>query len=454
MNTQFKKRVKRIAAIGLLSVVLLATVANAQQIWYVTQTGSGGQSGTSWGDAAPGQMLQSIIIQAGQHGGGQVWVAEGTYTISSQPSQMSFILYNKVELYGGFVGGETSLDQRDFVNNITTLDGANAGKNLHVVIIKDVEESRVDGFHIVNGDVTNADGLASDRSGGGILVISTSPLTNPVLANLEIYYNQANNGYGGGIAIYGDNANVFMYNCKIYYNTAWQGGGLFVDLGSSTFNNIEIFENHSSPSNGGGVYLECNTATFNMVNIYQNEANLNGAGMHCARSYPTLNDCNIYENTTHPPDTKPSGSGLHDYDCQSVLNNTNIYGNHGGTNNYEYEYAGGIICTNQRIISASNQNADFEVTLNAFIESSLQLRIYPNPVNGGGNLTLSLENHYGFYQGEVHVQIYSMDGRMLYRTTLDKGMNTLSVPELSPGVYVLNARIASGKKYNAQLVIH
>jgi hypothetical protein len=105
------------------------------------------------------------------------------------------------------------------------------------------------------------------------------------------------------------------------------------------------------------------------------------------------------------------------------------------------------------IASAEGKMLEESKTTSTFLET-LQLQVYPNPAGRGDNITLVLEGAYGYYQGEINIEVYSMDGRVVYRTALGKGTNSFAVPDLTAGVYVIAARIADGKKYNTRLVIH
>jgi hypothetical protein len=74
---------------------------------------SGADDGTSWSDAFQGPSgLRRALAAAAS--GDEDWVADGTYlpTLSGVRTR-SFDLKTNVKLYGGFVGGETSLSQRD-----------------------------------------------------------------------------------------------------------------------------------------------------------------------------------------------------------------------------------------------------------------------------------------------------------------------------------------------------
>ena len=80
----------------------------------------GANNGTSWADAFT--TLDAALVAA--VAGNQVWVAAGTYkpTLGIVPNS-SFTLLSGVQLYGGFVGTETTLGERNYLTNVTTLSG-------------------------------------------------------------------------------------------------------------------------------------------------------------------------------------------------------------------------------------------------------------------------------------------------------------------------------------------
>src|SRR5664280_817466 len=107
--------------------------------------------------------------------GDEVWVASGTYFDNiTQPSG--------VALYGGFAGNETALDQRDWRNRITILDGRQSN-SVVIVAVGATLATRIDGFTIRNG---NAD------SGGGI----RCEFTSATIVNDIIVQNTAITGAG------------------------------------------------------------------------------------------------------------------------------------------------------------------------------------------------------------------------------------------------------------------
>ena len=84
--------------------------------WYVTHNGSG--NGTSWSNAFG--SIQAAVNAASAVGKGEIWVAAGTYTATTD---MVVTLRSNVAIYGGFAGTETTRDARNWKVNVTIIDG-------------------------------------------------------------------------------------------------------------------------------------------------------------------------------------------------------------------------------------------------------------------------------------------------------------------------------------------
>ncbi len=89
-----------------LAFVILACFAagaRGQTTWYVDDDASPGGDGTTWATAYDSLSTALTAAQSGD----QIWVAAGTYV-------GNFTLALEVKLYGGFVGTETELSQRNW----------------------------------------------------------------------------------------------------------------------------------------------------------------------------------------------------------------------------------------------------------------------------------------------------------------------------------------------------
>jgi len=199
---------------------------------HVTETGAGDGTGSGWGNALPGESLKIRLEQAKE--GEEFWVAGGTYSPGPEKTD-SFVLKAGVVLYGGFAGGEASLEERDWTKHKTILSGQ--GKNFHVVFSEGADGSAVlDGFTITGGAANGRQPM--ERSGGGMLNVQSSPAISncvfsgntalemgggmiigagsPTIVNCTFFGNEAD--VGGAVANYASSPTVI--NCILWGNTA------------------------------------------------------------------------------------------------------------------------------------------------------------------------------------------------------------------------------------------
>ena len=121
------------------------------------KAGSDG-SGLSWDDAL-GEINQAVTLASTTGNRHDIWVAKGTYL--GDTSLVSAIsLSAGVNLYGGFAGTESSLDERSPKTNVTIIDGRY--KRRCIIQNYDFADSLaivVDGFTIQNGYLSNNSGV-------------------------------------------------------------------------------------------------------------------------------------------------------------------------------------------------------------------------------------------------------------------------------------------------------
>lgn len=341
---------------------LVAVLPDANGIIYVDETKNG--NGSSWGNAVA--ELSDALMAAGENNAiTQIWVAKGTYhpgyaapdSINpfcnpSSNRYNSFKLVKNVKLYGGFAGGETSINNRDFINNETILSGdfnnddvvsgsgntlsiSNNTENAYHVLLSagDAGTAEIDGFTIRSGKSTDEPGIfyvnnveiISYAAGAGMHICSSSP----VIRNCTFMNNSANEG--GGIQIsynatpiisnssFVRNATIFdgaglnsgfsntywtvyytLTDCIFSGNRARYGAGIF-NAGAYTSSSINIsgctFTGNSAYS-GAGIYNSqyasphINNCTFN-----SNSASIFGGGiLNTLKSSPQITACAFTEN--------------------------------------------------------------------------------------------------------------------------------------------------------------
>jgi parallel beta-helix repeat protein len=279
----------------------------------VSLQGNDANDGSTW-------ALAKRTVQAGIDAaqGGEVWVKAGTYA-----QRISLRPYTHV--FGGFAGTETARDQRDWVANLTILDGQQGGS---VVTARGIGPlcATIDGFTIRNGNGTLS---GSNRYGGGIYCDAASP----TLANDTITSNSVSGAsYGLGGAIYCQYSSPAIANCTITGNTAsgissGYGGGIYCSSSSSpTIAHNTITSNIAST--GGAIYCSSSSPTVANNTITGNNA-LSGGGVYCTSSSPTIANNMISVN---------SGGGIYLESSSPTINNNAITGNSAST-------GGGIYCS-------------------------------------------------------------------------------------------------------------
>ncbi|WP_375559882.1 choice-of-anchor D domain-containing protein [Bernardetia sp. OM2101] len=262
--------------------ILFYTQAHAQR--YVDASATGANNGTSWADAYT--SLQSAI--SGATAGTQIYVAKGTYKPTNGTNRnATFQIPSGVEIYGGFSGKETRinqvlLDARDFVANETILSGDLNGddnvtgtfptlvygnyadNSVHLIYTRNVSNAtRLDGFTIKGGNAN--DGSASFdygiRAGGWYNNGSTGGVSQPTVANCIFTRNIGSEG--GAMTNFGccgGNANATIINCSFTQNQAAKGGAIYNDAccggrANTTVTNCSFSQNRAT-NQGGGIYNE------------------------------------------------------------------------------------------------------------------------------------------------------------------------------------------------------
>lgn len=262
-----------------LLLIGLLHAGQAQNIRYVKAGATGG--GASWSNAS-GDIQLMINQLTALPGGGQVWIAGGTYSPLHLPSgdaisdhrDRAFSLKKDVKLYGGFVGTEQALNQRDTLSmfsagrqtvlsgNIRDAGGALIYISYHVVVSAgDVGSALMDGLVISDGSgagggsgIINVNGQEIVRGrGAGLYISGSSPRVNRVI----IRDNKSDSGYGGGGVFADANSAPVLSNVLIYQNEGHTGGGWYSrSTGIAKLTNVTIASNKALNGAGGGWFNE------------------------------------------------------------------------------------------------------------------------------------------------------------------------------------------------------
>ena len=351
-------------------------------ISYAAPEAKGSGDCSSWANVC---KLQTAL--ASSFDGNEIWVQEGVHYPGTERTD-TFMLKSGVEIYGGFNGTETSLEQRNWATNITTLSGDigttgdNSDNSYHVVTGSGTNNTAVlDGFTITGGNA-NGDPNSTNVNGGGMYNDQGSPTlmnlnfnnnygwargggmynigsSDPTLTNVTFRSNWTSSNGGG---MYNFQSNPVLMNVAFYDNTATHsGGGMFNSESSPTLTNI-TFSGNSASSMGGGMFNSDSSLVLKNVTFCNNTAN-GGGGMHNYHSSLTLtnvtfsgnsatygggmsNDLCIplsLTNVTFSGNTATSGGGMYNYKIDNIhgaIKNVIMWGDSASTGNEIYNDGG------------------------------------------------------------------------------------------------------------------
>ena len=269
--------VSRLLAVTAVLMSFLASVPAARAAGprcYVKPAGAGSVNGGSWANA---YTLQLALSDSGCV---DTWVAAGVYHPGASQGD-TFSVAPGMKLWGGFVGTETDVAQRDWTLNPTVLSGdigsddtstGNVvmdsddivGANSYHVVWMDGSSSpvltsntRLDGFTITGGSATS--GSYPDSAGGGLFCygVGAGSQCSPRLENLVFSGNRAT--FGGAIefeAYSSGTGDAELEHATFQGNRATYGGGIFLNAQGGTSNaslhNLTFTDNHAAL--GGGFY--------------------------------------------------------------------------------------------------------------------------------------------------------------------------------------------------------
>src|SRR3984957_3604525 len=292
MDTRISSlKIKNIKAlmsrVMLFPISLFVLASQAHAVCYVNGTAAGKNDGSSWTDAYTNPQFALLDKSCSE-----IWVAKGVYKPTFGTDRtISFVIEpGGINLYGGFVGDETTRDQRVPALNPTIFSGdidsndANAGtgdvdatladihgnNSYHVVVMNGSSSAGpitgstvLDGFTITGGE---ANGIGRNSSGAGLYcdgsntshAISTSECS-PTLRSL-IFSGNAASSNGGGMYDEGNGgiSSPILIDVTFTGNTASIAGGAMsnngteVGISSPLLTNVLFIAN--SAAFGGAIY--------------------------------------------------------------------------------------------------------------------------------------------------------------------------------------------------------
>lgn len=303
-------------SIGVKHLLLILTiVASAGPLFaqrYFVQAGQAGD-GSSW-EKAFGDLQQALaLVQAGD----EIWLAAGTYLPTTENDRnASFLIPSGVKVYGGFLGNEKNLDDRDWVKNATILSGElgdpNTDEDNSFTVVQFFQadaSTLLDGVVITAGAANGYDdGTTVTTCGAAIYNNGEFGLSSPTIRHCTFVYNYAREG--AGIFNYANEgvASPTISDCKFLYNRSdFNGGAIFNDGNFGTCNPSITncrFEGNESAYGAGilnrGLYGECKPTVTDCI-FFDNFSLVRGSAVYNLQEgrgviEPSIEGCVFEEN--------------------------------------------------------------------------------------------------------------------------------------------------------------
>ena len=267
-------------------------------VWYVDGTRPSSGDGSSWGTAFK-TLAEAVSAALAED---EIWVKAVTYNISAPMN-----LAKAIKIYGGFAGGEITWSQRNWITNVTTIDGQNTADPC---------------FHVTAG--ATIDGLKVTKCVDTAIYKDSS--TSLTVENCHFYQNS-------GAGIYTAQGPATVNNCTFSENTdtaSGTGGGVYVVRSSVTVANSTFTNNHASlPIYGTGGAMGIWSGSVNISNssFTGNTANSVGGALYIDQipGEPTSNV--TIANCTFSGNSGYAGGALHNAGSSTTISNANFTAN-------------------------------------------------------------------------------------------------------------------------------
>jgi len=281
------------------------------------------ETGETWANAF--DTIQEGVDAAFDAGGGQVWVAEGVYTAAADPV-VSLLEY--VQVYGGFDGTETVLEQRDPSVYPTIVDGEGARR-----CVVGANSALLDGFVVTRGYATVGAGMYNLEANP--TVVNCMFIDNGALSSAAdgLVYAAPGGSPGGGAAAasgggtagavlaYDTSAGGAMYNnasapeivnCVFWRNAAQDGAGVYNVLSSPVVTNCTFTQNAADDTATVGAVAYGTFAALAEALISGASQGSGGGGATAGAGGGSAQTVSAYE----------TGGAMSNYDSSPVVTNT------------------------------------------------------------------------------------------------------------------------------------
>jgi len=204
----------------LLLFFLFISTQSFSQV-YVDAKATGLNDGSSWVNAYA-DLQDALLLTTPS----EIWIMNGEYFPSQQGDTFYYYIDGNHSIYGSFIDGATSIDDRDLENAPSIINGDMNGDDIEDDLMTNKEDNALHLFVIPTElDLVKIDGL--EFKNGAALITDE---------NDETFFENS----GGAILSF---SNIEINQCNFNQNRARSGGGVYVlnatggGIYNSTFNN-------------------------------------------------------------------------------------------------------------------------------------------------------------------------------------------------------------------------
>lgn len=232
-----------------------------EYVVHVAVDGDAKSDGSSWEKATT--LANAIQLVKTYSNTAVLWLKEGTYSLTSS------INPDNMEIYGGFCGNEKDINERNWAEHPSILDGGDKVSPLRNQTLDASVSTVIDGLVVQNG--LNQQGANGNGNGGGAILTNGAVVRNCILRNNKtqnskngaaihchlgqvriensLFTGNTSTGNGGAIQV-GGGVTVTIVNCTIADNTATGPGGAF-GLGNN-MSNLNVYNTLAWNNTGKG----------------------------------------------------------------------------------------------------------------------------------------------------------------------------------------------------------
>lgn len=407
-------------------------------IVYIDKDATGLSNGTSWTDAY--SNLSYGLNQVTE--GCQVWVAEGTYYAGT--ARGNHLKHpNGAQVYGGFDGTETELNQRDWWNHKTIFSGDigvandNSDNTYNIYDVKDKHPNNLlDGVVLSDG---NANGPAHWNKAGALLIRYPNQSGFAIEVRNTVFENNTAQDVGGAVFV-GYQMEVVFSNCIFRENSTRFGGAIFVDKYAAVKSVNSSFNANNATVRGRSIYLN-NEASMN----FKNSIVWGGTG---AATYEVYGKTPYVDNAYNVlPSAWLGGTTPLYYSSTNEVNLDPLFAN------ADLELSSGSPALNSgdngvapwyMDIKATDRIQNTTIDMGAHESGTykkgaptgildtegLPFSVFPNPALEGSSVTVSLEG-----TGPKTMSIYTSTGQLVRQENLPVAASAHQLSNLARGSY-------------------